>query len=232
MALNKIFSNRIFFKSPDRKSGLFILVAFVCLGCSFLLLQPWRPRPPIPYLIPPQTQHFSFGMKEQMADTLWVRALQDFGYCEQPLAKQVCRANSWVFRMLDLITDLAPKFRMPYATGGLTLSIVVNDQSGASVIFDKGVAAFPSDWPILSRAAYHALYEEKNKTKAAGLMERAAKAGAPPWYYLLAARLAKDEGDVNFGVSLLEELQKDPQADPQLLEALRKRVQEAQGTSN
>lgn len=219
-------------KSPGVLSGLFLFGALVFLVLSFYLLEPWRSRTPSPYVLPPQTQHFAFGMKEQTADSFWLRAIQDFDYCEKSLAKNVCKANGWVFRMLELITDLAPKFRMPYATGGLTLSVIVNDQPGASVIFDKGVAAFPNDWPILSRAAYHALYEEKNKTKAAELMERAAKAGAPPWYYMLAAKLAKEGGDAEFGVSLLKQLEDDPASDPRLLEALRKRVQEAQGTSN
>ncbi|MBX3035257.1 MAG: hypothetical protein KF865_15170 [Bdellovibrionaceae bacterium] len=179
-------------------------------------------------MTPPQIQHLTFGFKEHTADMLWLRAVQDFDYCENEIAKQTCQASGWLYHMLDTITDLAPHFRMPYATGGLALTVLVNDFPGASKIFDKGVERFPRDWPLLSRAAYHALYEEKDKPKAARLLKMAGEAGGPPWYFALATRLSNESGDIHFGEILLKQLESEPNTDPFLLKTLRERVQKAQ----
>lgn len=220
------FIPEILRRSPDLKPGLLLFVVGIFLVIvSMLVLDPSRPRPRIPFLAPPQVQHLTFGHREQVADSLWLRAVQDFDYCEQEIAKQTCRSTGWLFRMLDLVTDLAPDFRMPYATGGLALTVLVNDFQGASRIFDKGVARFPKDWPLLSRAAYHALYEEKDKAKAARLLEQAGKAGGPPWYYLLAARLSSDEGNVAFVESLIAGLEAEAAPDPLLLKTLKARLE-------
>lgn len=175
------------------------------------------------FLPPPDLRHFHFGFAEATADLLWVRVLQDFDACESAKEDGHCKA-SWVYRMLDLITDLAPAFRRPYATGALALSVLVDDVTGASKLFDKSVAAFPNDWPILSRAAYQALYEEKNDAKAAALMERAAKAGAPQWYYSLAMRLYDKSGQAEAGRQLLQMLKNDPSLPPEILERIEARL--------
>ncbi|HRO67560.1 MAG TPA: hypothetical protein PL182_08355 [Pseudobdellovibrionaceae bacterium] len=218
-------------KSPAFSAGLFLL-ALVFVFSSIILLQPDRERPREANLPPPQITRFVFGMGDQVADFLWLRALQDFDYCEKEIAKQACISSGWLFRMLDLITDLAPQFRMPYATGGLALTVLVNDFKGASALFEKAVVAFPEDWPILSRAAYHVLYEEKDKMKAAQLLKRAAEQGAPPWYYMLANRLSLEEGDYEFSKALILQLENESNPDPLLLQSLRKRVDEARKQKN
>ena len=53
-------------------------------------------------------------------------------------------------------------------------------------------------------AAYHALYEEKNKTKAARLYEKAAQNGAPAWVFSLAGRIAMDNGEDQYSKQILE----------------------------
>lgn len=216
------------FKSPDLRFGLLLLaLSFFLAALSLGSFDLGKPRARSPFLAPPHVQHFTFGHREQVADSLWLRSVQDFDYCEQEVAKQTCRSTGWLFRMLDLITDLAPDFRMPYATGGLALTVLVNDFSGASRIFDKAVVRFPKDWPILSRAAYHALYEEKNKEKAARLLEQAAKAGGPSWYYMLAARLSSEEGDLAFLENLIAQLESESSPDPLLIKGLKDRLEKA-----
>lgn len=204
-----------------------IFISLLGLTLSLFLLEPNRSRPREPFLSPPAIQHFTFGMREQTADFLWLRAVQDFDYCENEIAKQVCQSTGWLFRMIDLITDLSPKFRMPYATGGMALTVLVNDFEGASRIFDKAVSAFPKDWAILSRAAYHVMYEEKNKQKAVGLLKRAADQGAPPWYYFLANRLATEDGNLLFTEKLIQQLESEPSPDPLLLKNLKARLEKA-----
>lgn len=206
-------------------------VGFLVLGLVLIIVSNvWLPKgshlfKPT-YLSPPQVQRITFGHQEQVADIFWLRAVQDMDYCENKVSGDQCRGRSWLFRILDLVTDLAPRFRMPYAVGGLALSVLISDYAGASRIFDKGTAAFPKDWPILSRAAYHALYEENNKTKAAQLMEQVANHGGPIWYRSLAARLYIEGNQMSLAFALLEELRANPQVNDVLIRRIEKKIAE------
>jgi hypothetical protein len=164
---------------------------------------------------PPVFRYFHFGYNETMADVFWIRVVQDLAVCdpaESPgqAPPKVC-TDSWVFRMLDLITDLAPQFGMPYYYGATNLSVLVNDSKGAKIIFDKGLRAMPDSWDIAYRAAYHYMIELNDKEKAAELLVRAGKLGAPQWVFALAGRLYTEEGKAFLAKSvLLEQLRADP----------------------
>ncbi|WP_413557813.1 tetratricopeptide repeat protein [Bdellovibrio sp. HCB209] len=158
-----------------------------------------------------------------MADTMWIRLLQDLDYCEQEIAANTCKNDSWLYHMVDTTTNLSPKFRIAYAVGGLALTILISDIDGATKIFDKSVKAFPHDWPILYRAAYHYLYEVKDNRRAAELLIEAANNGAPPWTRVLAGRLYSDSGDVELAEKLLQEM-KDSGQDQLLIERLQKKI--------
>jgi tetratricopeptide (TPR) repeat protein len=155
---------------------------------------------------PPMMERFSFGFSELMADLIWLRAIQDFDYCEQEIAQKNCQGNSWLYQMLDAAMNLSPKFRKPAAVGGLALTVLVNDMTGASKIFDRSVAAFPDDWAILYRASYHALYEEKDKLKAGKLLQRAAQLGGPEWLYQLASKLYTESGEKELAFRMYEDI--------------------------
>ncbi|WII71410.1 hypothetical protein QJS83_13150 [Bdellovibrio sp. 22V] len=172
---------------------------------------------------PPMLERFSFGFSEIVADSLWIRTLQDFDYCDQEVAKKVCRNNSWLYQMLDAITNLSPHFRIPYAAGALALTVLITDVDGATKIFDKGVKAFPKDWPILYRAAYHYLYEVKDKKRAAELLIQAGQNGAPQWVFTLAGRLYSDSGHLELAESLLQEMIATNQ-DPVLIKRLQDKI--------
>lgn len=172
---------------------------------------------------PPMLDRMDFGFSETMADILWIRAVQDFDYCDQQIAERVCRNNSWLFKMLDAITDLSPSFRMPYAAGALALTIIITDVDGATKIFDKGVKAFPHDWPILYRAAYHYMYEVKDNKRAAELLIQAGKHGAPPFVFTLAGRLYSDAGNIELAEAVLKDMI-DTKQDPALIQRLEDKI--------
>ncbi|MFP5520331.1 MAG: hypothetical protein ACLGGX_10525 [Bdellovibrionia bacterium] len=175
----------------------------------------------------PMVERFVFGFHETVADLFWIQAIQGFDYCENEIAKNTCQPRSWLYQMLDAITNLSPHFRMPQATGPLALTVIISDYEGASLIFDKAVRNFPKDWPILYRASYHALYEEKDKTKAAGLMVQAAQNGAPAWLYSLASRLYSEEGQREVAWRLYEDL-KNSGLSAEILERVRQKLLEKQ----
>lgn len=172
---------------------------------------------------PPGIEHFTFGHKDITADFLWIRAIQDFDYCDHQISKNICTGKSWLYRMLNAITDLSPKFRMPYATGAVALSVMVSDVEGAATIFNKGIAEFPNDWPILYRAAYHYLYEVKDKKKAADLFIRAGRNGAPAWVFSLAGGLYNESNERQAAEAVLAEMIK-TEVDPAIIKRLEEKL--------
>ncbi|MEZ4873057.1 MAG: hypothetical protein R2827_12630 [Bdellovibrionales bacterium] len=173
------------------------------------------------FLVPPkEIVYMTFGYENVLADSLWIRVIQDLDVCDpygqhgveeylstwkpqrdlDPRFKTAENANlddlimtewkpprchkGWVYHMLDRITDLSPKYRRVYISGGLHLSIVVDDREGAELLYDKAVKNLPDNWQLAYHAGYHALYETRKFSKAADMFRLAAQHGAPPWIYM------------------------------------------------
>jgi hypothetical protein len=227
MSLSRFFS---FHENPSfTLLGFFsfLVVIFSQIYASKGLID--RPRD---LLSPPAgIEHFTFGHRDVVADFFWVRAIQDFDYCDHEVGKNLCAGNSWLYRMLNSITELSPKFRMPYATGAVALSVMVSDIDGAAKIFDRGIEVFPNDWPILYRAAYHNLYEVKNKKKAADLFMRAGRNGAPKWVFSLAGGLYNEADDRAAAEAVLSEMIK-TEVDPVIIKRLEEKLSNIRANSS
>lgn len=174
---------------------------------------------------PPYIEHYSFGLKPQFADVFWVRSLQDFDYCEKKIRRHLCKGNSWLFHMLNAVVSLDSQFYIAYTSGGLALTIIISDFEGATKIFDKGVLAFPNDWNLLFRAAYHVLYEEKDFLKASNLFQRAGLNGAPEWTLSLSKRLSTRNGQIEVAERLLADLIR-REEDESLISQLRRKIED------
>lgn len=234
----------------EKKIGvraIFVLLVFVVL--TVLLHQEEDPLTSgtVRFLAPPpeHVELFHFGFSESLADSFWLRWIQDADLCQtfkapsliansiaenpdKDLANprhKVCD-QSWGFKMLDAVTKLAPKFEMPYLAGAITLSVLVEDYQGASVIFDRGIAAYPNDWQLLYRAAYHFLYDVNDLQKAAMLLQQAGAHGAPAWLNSLAARLYSKAGQLELGIQALETYLKSLDDKPEAQEEVKKRIAE------
>jgi tetratricopeptide (TPR) repeat protein len=188
---------------------LSFVVSLALIGIAGVRSQDLRESAPT--LIPPKDlRHFTLGYHELVSDSLWIRVIQDFDYCEKKFKtrittdnlEEVC-AKGWTFGMLDSITELAPRFYEPYRAGGMVLSVLVRDIEGATQLFSKALKQFPSDGELAYRAAYHAIYEEGNEAKAIDLLVRAGKNGAPPWVFALAAKLSAKEGKLQMARDIL-----------------------------
>jgi len=155
---------------------------------------------------PPGLKYYTFGFNESFADGLWLRYIQDLEKCKSHgkngEEKPAC-SKGWSFQMLDEITDLAPRFRMPYAIGPISLSVLGDDYDGAGIIFEKALKAFPNDWKIQYKAAYYYLYDKQDQAKAAHLLILAHKNGGPEWLPLLASKLYDRSGQLLLGISTL-----------------------------
>jgi hypothetical protein len=211
-----------FSRKPTLWVGFLSLLTYA-FSMSTLREQMELPRPLISP--PPGIEYFSFGMKEQIGDTLWIRALQDIEYCEERIEKNNCKGDGWLWRMLDTATTLSPDFRIIYATGAIALSVIISDISGATKLFDKAVTHFPNDWPILYRAAYHAILEENDKAKGAKLLVACAQSGGPSWVSGLAGKLYAESGHIELAENLIRDLEIE-QAPQMMIERIKRRIAE------
>jgi hypothetical protein len=166
----------------------------------------------VPRMIPPPNimAHFTFGYSEVLADKYWIDAIQYFDRPQYRLKNKTSQVSE-LYSMLDLITEFSPRFQIVYSGGGTALSVLANDVVGAGLIFEKGMKQFPKDWKLTYRAAYHALYEENDRDKAASLFLKTAQLGGPAWAYALSGRLYTEEGKYDVGQKILSEIEKDPE---------------------
>lgn len=111
--------------------------------------------------------------------------------------------------MADAVTTLSPKLKMAYDASAMLLSVVGGDPEGSRLIFEKAVKQFPNDWSLHYRAAYHYLIEVKDQTRAAELLEKAGRLGAPDWVFSLAARLYGREGKIELARKVLTDYLKE-----------------------
>ncbi len=168
-------------------------------------------------LIPPPVaiEKFVFGYDETVADMLWLRLLQDFYICEEvedgiarkpdaPEREHSACHFGWVFKMVNAVTTLAPKWRQPHSVGPLMLSVVVDDREGATAIFERAIERFPNDYNILFNASYHFIWMDKNPQRAAELLVRAARGGGPQWFYSLAGKLYSEAGRIELAEKVLK----------------------------
>ena len=177
------------------------------------------------YIAPPlELKYLNAGFSIAVADSFWLRAIQDFDFCSKPLNDSECNGKSWLFHTLNLVVELDNKFLEAFYYGSLALTVVISDYAGASVILDKAVIAFPKQWSILYTAAYHAFFHEKDKLKASRLYLAASNNGAPDWVRLTAGRLAGEGGDLVSARDILQQLI-DHAVDPAWIEILKKKIE-------
>lgn len=177
---------------------------------------------------PRDIEYFVLGYKDMAADIFWLRVIQDFDYCENLKDQQdrtVSPGNGitnglrcagveqgWAFRMLDTVTRLAPKFRVPYVMGGPVLSVLIQDKEGARLLYERGIEQFPESWQLPYYAGYHYLTELNQPERAAELLLKAGERGAPGWVNSLAAKVYGQEGRLELAASVLRNMiEQDPE---------------------
>ena len=164
---------------------------------------------------PVEIKHFTLGMANAMADFFWIRLVQDMDYCggvnvteinwEKIKKEKPKCSDGWVAKMFDLVTELSPDFYLAYRVGITALPIIVGDKEGARKFIEKATRKYPNDWTIAYRSAYFYIYEIKDPIRAAELLKVAGENGAPEWVLSLSARLFDEGGQLELGISVLEE---------------------------
>lgn len=147
-------------------------------------------------------QYFGLGQKRLASSLLWIATILESDhdhYKNRDL-------NSWMFLRFNTISFLEPKFYENYAFGGVYLSIVKDDLTGASVIYDKGLSMYPYDYSLLKDAGFHYYFEVGNFEKALPIYKKLVNINQPsPQIVSTLARLESNLGRKEDALNLLHD---------------------------
>ena len=144
----------------------------------------------------------SFGYRELAADLLWLQAIQVMG--ERKLSEE---AGHWLYRALDVITTLDPKFVRAYEAGSLALCTLVVLPEESNRLLEKGIQYNPQEWKLPFLLGINYYFEFADDEKSAESMAQAARLpGAPDIIARLAAKLYVSAKSPQQAVDLLAKI--------------------------
>ncbi len=150
----------------------------------------------IMYLPSPKiVKRFSLGFEGALADLYWIRTLQYYGR----RALRPGHRFDWLKPLLDMVTELDPRFITAYRFGAVFLALAPPAGPGqpeaALALLDRGIERNPDEWRlILDKGAIYAWNMHDYET-AARLFERASRhRRAPAWVADLAAGMYTKAG--------------------------------------
>lgn len=146
-------------------------------------------------------QFFNLGQKRLITSLLWISTILESDidhYKEKNL-------NSWMYLRFKTISILEPLFFENYAFGGPYLSVIKDDITGASDVFNLGINQYPDDLGLLQNAAFH-FYFEAHDFKRAGEIHRhlIKMPKISPVIYSNLARMEHDSGNIEDAYKILE----------------------------
>lgn len=141
----------------------------------------------------------SLGYNKMLADLYWLKALQHIGD-----KKWEAEGYPYLFPILDLVTDLDPKFEYAYEVGGVVLSVYTDRIAESNKLLEKGVNQNLQAWELPFYLGFNHFYYLEDYEKAAFYISKAAKTpGRPAYVPRLAARLYVESGSANTALDFL-----------------------------
>lgn len=148
---------------------------------------------------------FSLGQMRLISGLLWSETLLNSDiqrYVEEDL-------KNWMFLRLKSITTLDPHFYEAYLYGSIYLSIIKDDERGATYLYDKGLQFFPDDYYLNINASFHFFYEVGDVKKSIALLEKVVHDPRAPAHLIsLLARMKSQSGDLKGSYDFIYELYK------------------------
>jgi hypothetical protein len=139
-------------------------------------------------------KRFALSYDALAADIYWIRAVQHFGG-EHRLGGG--RGYQLLYPLLDLTTNLDPRFNIAYRFGAIFLAEPFPGGAGrpdlAVALLQKGIAAQPQRWEYFQDVGFVYYWQLHDYKAAADWFERGSHAPGAPWWLrsLAAATLAK-----------------------------------------
>jgi tetratricopeptide (TPR) repeat protein len=161
------------------------------------------------------------GYDQFVADLIWLKAVQYLG-----ATKQTKGGYFWAYHVVDVVTDLDPKFVPAYLAAGAILGVWAGLLYESLDLLQKGMRENPDVWQLPFYIGYDYFYELCDSARAAPYFQAAAALpGAPPYLPSLAARMTLAGGDPEAALEFLQRLY-EHMDDPRLREALQQKMKE------
>lgn len=150
--------------------------------------------PSAPYL-----KRLSLGYALVVADFYWLRATLYIGD-----DTVVMRDSPFLYRLVDLVTDLDPTFLVPYEAGAIALSFLAGRVDESNAILKKGWREYPERWRFPFTLGFNAFYFNEAYAVAARYLEQAAiLPNRPDFLPLLVTRLYAQAHDPETALGFL-----------------------------
>lgn len=111
---------------------------------------------------------FSSGHKRILASSLWILTLLEAD--EEKYRKK--DGNSWMYHRFMSIADLEPEFYQNYLYGGMFLSIIKDDLSGAAELYERGLKYYPDDYNLNYNSGFNYYFEMGDFEKGLTCLEK------------------------------------------------------------
>jgi tetratricopeptide (TPR) repeat protein len=161
------------------------------------------------------------GYDEFAADLIWLKAVQHLGATRQSKS-----GYAWAYHVVNVVTDLDPKFLPAYLASGTILGVWAGLLYESIDILRKGMRENPDVWQLPYYIGYDYFYELCDPARAAPYFQAAARLpGAPAYLPSLAARMTVAGGDPDAALEFLQRLYEHT-GDPRLREALEQKIKE------
>jgi tetratricopeptide (TPR) repeat protein len=161
------------------------------------------------------------GFEQVVADLLWIQAIQAMG--ERKVTEE---DGHWIYRALDVITTLDPKFERVYEAGGIALVTLVVLAEESNRILEKGVQYNPDVWTLPYLLGFNYYFEFHDDAKAADYIARASRLpGAPKYLAPLAARLYVSAREPQVAIDMLARMYEQT-SDENVKQILERRLKE------
>jgi tetratricopeptide (TPR) repeat protein len=189
-----------------RRAGTVVLAMALLAGCIFSLqrtIDSRFQRRRIERLLYIPSGRFLkpavLGYDNLAADYLWMKAIGYFGGHYMSDQKY-----PWLPHILELITDLDPRFRIVYYFGGIVLAIEADKVEESTALLEKGMENFPDYWKFPFFIGFNHFYYRGDFVTAAEYISRAATLpGHPEYLPKLAASLYARGGRLEDAVAFL-----------------------------
>lgn len=152
-------------------------------------------------------QIVALEFKGLFADAIFSRAMTYYGGKLIRAEKLSEEEWNWIYRNMDVSTDLDNYFLDPYYFGAINLSWGANKVNDANTLLEKAFRYRDWDWTIPFYLGFNYFYFLQDNEKAAFYLMESAKRGAPGSLIpILAARLAYQGKKTENAIIFLQEI--------------------------
>jgi hypothetical protein len=142
----------------------------------------------------------SMGYREFAADLLWLKAVQFVGGKDR-----TGKGYDWLYHVLDVVTDLDPKFYDSYWLGALSLSVLGDHPDQSIRLLHKGIVEITDRWELPFYLGFNYYYFLNDFKNAAVYMEKASVLpGSPPFLTTLTAKLYAEAQSPMTGLNFIK----------------------------